>query len=90
MRSTILLTAMLLPITLVAEPQMTKQEMKMVAKVMIEIVKKRNLNRETDQMTIVPTDQQMEAMLAAIKAGNKAEQERIVREIVAQPTIRTE
>ena len=45
-----------------------------------------NRLNKTDEMRVVVTEEDLEAMAAAIKAGDKAEQERIVREIVAAQT----
>ena len=67
---------------------MTEAEIRMVAERVIQIIKEKRLNK-TDMMTVKTTEAQAEAMLAAIKAGDRAAQERIVREIVAQPTTRT-
>ena len=66
---------------------MTDEEAKMVGERMTQIIRENHLNRGKGIKVII-TEEQGAAMLAAIKAGNKAEQERIAREIVAQPTTR--
>ena len=84
-----LLMALLTTATINPAAAMTKKERKMVAERIIQIIREKNLNRGKD-MEVVTTEEQGTAMLAAIKAGDKAAQERIVREIVAQPTTEME
>ena len=66
---------------------MTEAERRMVAQRINQIILEKNLNQGKD-MRVVTTEAQGVAMLAAIKAGDQKEQERIVREIVAQTTTR--
>ena len=51
------------------------------------VVRENHLNK-TDEMRIKMTEEEIAALLAAIRTGDKAEQERIVREIVAAQTTR--
>ena len=82
-------TMMLLPILAMtmATAALTEKEWMETAEKMVRIIRENRLNK-TDNMQIKVTDEQMEAMAAAIKAGDKAETERIVREIVAAQTTR--
>ena len=77
-------TMMLLPILVMtmATAALTEKEWMETAEKITQIIRKNRLNK-TDNMQIKVTDEQMEAMAAAIRTGDKAEQERIVREIVA-------
>ena len=83
-------TMMLLPIlamttATMATAALTEHEKMTVVETVAKVVKKNRLNK-TDEMTVKITDKEMEEIMAAIKAGDKAEQERIVREIVAAQT----
>ena len=66
---------------------MTDQEAKMVGERTTQIIRENHLNRGKGIKVII-TEEQGEAMLAAIQAGDKEAQVRIAREIVAQPTTR--
>ena len=77
-----LLTSLLMTTATLA---LTEKEWMETAEKITQIIRKNRLNK-TDEMTVRPTMEQVEAMAAAIKAGDKAEQERIVREIVAAQT----
>ena len=85
-----LLMALLTTATINPAAAMTKKERKIVAERIIQIIREKNLVKGKREVRMKTTETQAEAMLAAIKAGDKAAQERIVREIVAQPTTKME
>ena len=77
---------MLLPIlAMTTAMALTEKEARLAMRTVEKIIRENNLIK-TDNMQIKVTEEDMEAMAAAIKAEDKAEQERIVREIVAAQT----
>ena len=79
-------TMMLLPILAMATAMaLTEKEAMLVMKTVDKIIRENSLIK-TDQAKIKIPDKEAEMLAAAIRAGDKAAQERIVREIVAAQT----